>query len=57
VRVLDQARVAGVPIAGDAGLAGSLAEVPPGAEIPEATYEAVAALLHRIGGWPRGRAP
>jgi len=56
VRVLGEARAAGVPIAGDAGLAGTLVEVPPGAEIPETTYEAVAALLHRIGGWPRGRA-
>ncbi len=55
-RVVDEARAAGVPIAADAGLAGTLAELPPGAEIPEATYEVVAALLHRIGGWPRGRA-
>ena len=54
-RVVDEARAAGVPIAADAALAGTLAELPPGAEIPEATYEAVAALLHRIGGWPRGR--
>jgi type III secretion system FlhB-like substrate exporter len=44
-----------VPIAADAGLAATIAELSPGAEIPEATYETVAALLHRIGGWPRGR--
>jgi len=55
-RVVGEARAAGVPIAGEAGLARTLAELPPGAEIPEATYEAVAALLHRSGGWPRGRA-
>jgi flagellar biosynthetic protein FlhB len=54
-RVVDEARAADVPIAADAGLAATLAALPPGAEIPEATYEAVAALLHRSGGWPRGR--
>jgi flagellar biosynthesis protein FlhB len=53
-RVIDEARAAGVPIAADAALAGALAALRPGAEIPEATYEAVAALLHGIGGWPRG---
>jgi type III secretion protein U len=54
-RVVGEARAAGVPIAADAGLAATIAELSPGAEIPEATYETVAALLHRIGGWPRGR--
>ena len=33
-RVVEEARAAGVPIAVDAGLAGTLAELPPGAENP-----------------------
>lgn len=45
----DRARAAGVPIVADAGLAGALLAIDPGAEIPAATFEAVAALLHRIG--------
>jgi flagellar biosynthesis protein FlhB len=55
-RVIDEARAGGVPMAADAALTDALAELAPGAEIPEATYEAVAALLDRIGRWPRGRA-
>ncbi len=43
------ARAAGVPIVGDAALAGALLATAPGAEIPAATFEAVAELLHRIG--------
>jgi len=55
-RVLDEARPASVPIAADAALAGVLADLPPGAEIPETAYEGVAVLLHQIGSAPRGRA-
>jgi len=55
-RVLDEARAASVPIVADAALAGVLADLPPGAEIPETAYEGVAVLLHQIGSAPRGRA-
>ena len=48
----DRARAAGVPIVADTALAGALLATDPGAEIPGATFEAVAALLHRIGVGP-----
>jgi flagellar biosynthesis protein FlhB len=47
--LIDGARAAGVAIVGDAALAGALFPTAPGVEIPAATFEAVAQLLHRIG--------
>ncbi len=48
-RLLEEARAAGVPVAGDDALARSLGALAAGAEIPEAVYEPVATLLHRVG--------
>ena len=56
-RVVGEARAAGVPIAGDAALAEALAELPPGAEIPEATLRGgrgAAAPDRRVAARARG---
>ncbi len=47
-RIKQVARAAGVPIVHDVPLARSLAELSPGDEIPEALYEAVAALISAL---------
>jgi len=54
--LIEEARAAGVPVVGDAGLALALGALPPGSEIPASAYEPVARLLRRVGGGPRGPA-
>ena len=54
-RIKQVAREFGVPIYRDVGLARALHELPPGDEIPEALYEAVAEILRVL--WEMDRRP
>jgi flagellar biosynthesis protein FlhB len=49
-RIVEEARVHGVPVVRDAPLAQALVELAPGQVIPEALYEAVAETLREVWG-------